>query len=74
MWANGEYDYLIRRQAVGIVMDRMASGYEGSLDCWPTLFQQLAGSDWRRIGKLYVRYRVCEDDGQSLHGLRQGYY
>ena len=47
---------------MGIVVDRMAPGYEGALDCWPALFARLAGEDWARIGRLEVKYEVCADE------------
>ena len=63
-WAQGEKEIeaLVGRAAIGVVVDRMAPGYEGAIDCWPALFQELASPQWRRIGKLYVEYHICEKE------------
>jgi len=60
-WSEGEYDHLVGNTSWGIVVDRMPPGYEAALDCWPALFKQLAGEDWRRIGKVNVVYETCDN-------------
>ena len=59
-WAEEEYSHLIGNEAYGIVLDRMPRGHYGAIDCWPKLFELLAGPEWRRVGRLEVAYEECE--------------
>jgi len=70
-WARQQYSHLIGRKVVAVVLDRMPRGWGTAIDCWPATFWALAGEDWRRIGKLYVRYREVKDGnlGQASDGV-----
>jgi len=63
-WAQGEKEIeaLVGQKAVGIVVGRMAKGYEDAIDCWTALFAELAGPQWQRIGRLTVEYYICEEE------------
>jgi hypothetical protein len=54
-WAEGRYDDVIGRKAVGVVVDRLGAPSPHTYDAYPNLFRDLVGPPWDSLGRVYVR-------------------
>lgn len=69
-WAREEYSYLIGNKVTAVVVDRLRDE-DGSVDfdLWPAAAEVLMGSDYKRVGVVYV---IAEFDKNAISHYNLG--
>lgn len=66
-WASEEYD-VIGNVVYVVVVDRMGDDTPEMYDFWPFAFSLLAGKEWERLGKVYVKCEPLTDNEEEADG------